>query len=385
MISDWRIVAVAAMLLLGGCNDISPYNELVAAAELGVEAVSLTPETVILNRAETQQMTFTATLDSGDERDLTTEARWLTGDSAVATVDDAGLVTAVQDGSTFVRASFGQFSAQRTIVVNTAELINLGIEGPASVSICKPTHFTLNGHYSDSTQRPIRSDATWTLEPSTAGLLDSSGTLTVTAPETTDVTLVASKDKISTRRPIDVIDDLKQIDLSAPVLEIAVKEEITLGATGIRTDGSRTDLADYATWQSQATSIAKVEPGGHIIAIEPGKTTISASCGGVKGEIAVTVLAEAKVSAIEIEKGRDEITVAQGDILQLDATAIYTDGHRAIATNDATWSAETIRGGPITVGNEKNNKGRVDTSNSGEAFIKAEYEGEVAYIKVIVQ
>ena len=373
------------MLLLGGCNDIDPYDELVAAAELGVEAVSLTPETVILNRAETQQMTFTATLAGGDTRDLTTEAEWITGDSAIATVDDAGLVTAVRDGSTFVRASFAQFAAQRTIVVNSAELVNLDIEGPDSVSICKPALFTLNGHYSDNTQRPIRSGASWTIAPSTAGLIDSSGTLTVTAPNTTAVVLVASKGAISAQRPVSVINDLKQIDLSAPTLEIAAKDSITLAATGIHTDGARTELAGYAAWQSKATDIAKVEPGGRVTAIAPGTTTISASCGGIKGEIAVTVLPEAEVSAIEIEKGRDEITVNRGDTLQLDVTAIYTTGRRAIVTDDAVWSAETIKGGPITVGNDKNNKGEVDTGNSGEAFVKAEYQGETAYIKVIVQ
>ena len=105
----------------------------------------------------------------------------------------------------------------------------------------------------------------------------------------------------------------------------------------------------------------------------------------MKGEIAVTVLPEAEVSAIEIEKGRDEITVNRGDTLQLDVTAIYTTGRRAIVTDDAIWSAETVKGGPITVGNDKNNKGEVNTGNSGEAFIKAEYQGEAAYIKVIVQ
>ena len=99
--------------------------------------------------------------------------------------------------------------------------------------------------------------------------------------------------------------------------------------------------------------------------------------------MAVTPVAE--VAAIEIENGRDEITVRKGEKLQLDLTAIYTSGRRATVTNDAEWSAETISGGPIGVGNTADDKGEVDTRNSGTAFIKAVFDNETAYIKVIVQ
>ncbi len=379
----WLLLTLA--LLLGGCNDIDPYDELVAAAELDVRAVELTPGPVLLSRGETQQMRFTATLGSGATRDLSPQARWQTGDPAIASVDGNGLVTAHADGSTYVRAGFGPFSAQQTITVNSADLVALRIDGSSSVSVCKPAGFSLTGSYDDGSERPVRGGASWALEPATAGAIDDNGTLTVTVADANAVTVVATKATVTARKQVTVIHDLTRIDLSAPMLELAVGDSITVAATGIYADNSTATLTNAAGWTSAASGIAKVSPGGRVEAVSAGSTTLTASCGGIEKTITITVIPAAEVAAIEIEGGRDEITVRKGEKLQLELTAIYTSGRRAIVTDEAQWSAEIIKGGPISVGNDAKNKGEVDTGNTGEAFIKAVFENETAYIKVIVQ
>ncbi len=382
---DPRWLLLAITLLLGGCNDIDPYDELVAAAELDIRTVTLTPGPVLLGRGETEQMHFTATLGSGGHRDLTTEARWQSGDPAIATIDGTGRLTARADGSTWVRARFGPFSAQQTVTVNSADLVTLRIDGSDSVSVCKPTGFSLSGGYSDGSTRPVRGDARWTLAPDTAGRIGDDGELTVTAAAIDSVTVGAGKNSLSAEKRVAVIHDLSRIVLAAETLSLAVGERITIGATGIHADGSQTPLDDVVTWRSATSGIAQVEAGGHIEGVSVGSTTLTADCGGIDATLTVTVTPVAEVAAIEIENGRDEITVRKGEKLQLDLTAIYTSGHRATVTDDAEWSAETISGGPIGVGNTADDKGEVDTRNSGTAFIKAVFDNETAYIKVIVQ
>ncbi len=382
---DWRYLLLP--LLLVGCNDkLDIYHESVAAAELGIDSVSLTPESIVLSRNESRQMTFTATLDNGSTYPLNDKAIWRTGNAAIATVDGQGLVTATGDGSTWVSARFAQFSAQRTILVNTADLVTLNIEGNDSISVCRPASYSLSGQFSDGSERPIEANtANWSLAPATAGTIDNSGKLTVTSAGVASVQLGATRNSISATKPVAVVHDLTRIALTSTSLSVEVGGSIRPTASAVYQDGSQTDVASIAKWTSSLPAIAKVDPSGRIEGVTVGSTTIEVSCGGISSAITVTVVPSAEVSALEIENGQAEIKVNKGATLTLDATAIYTTGRRSSVTADADWSVEVIKGGPISVSNDKGSKGEVDTRNAGEAFVKATFNNQTAYIKVIIQ
>jgi hypothetical protein len=384
---DLRILLLLALTLLAGCsNDTDHFVEAVTAAELDIRSVTLTPDDLILNSDETQQMTFMGILADNTQHDLTKLARWETGDSAVLTVDSDGLVTARQDGVTFVRASYARFAAQSTLRVSNATLVSLEITGANQIDICKPLQLGLIGHYSDGTTRTLSNRGeSWSVTPATVAAIDTTGKLTVTGATTDLVEAVASKDGVTSRYNININHTLTSISLSKTTLTLEVDATATLTATGLYAGGSQADLGGIASWSSSVPAIATVEPGGAVTAVAVGATTISAECGGIKGSSSVTVTPRSEIQSIEIESGQDEIRVKQDNALQLTVTAIDGSGNRSDVTDKAEWSVQQISGGPISVSNADDTKGEVDTSKTGEAFIKATYENNTAYIKVIVE
>lgn len=72
-----------------------------------VDSVAVTPATATLAAAETEQLTATATLlDEETEADVTGDTEWESDDEAAATVDAAGLVTAVATGEATITGTY---------------------------------------------------------------------------------------------------------------------------------------------------------------------------------------------------------------------------------------------------------------------------------------
>ncbi|MEV2279184.1 Ig-like domain-containing protein [Nocardiopsis sp. NPDC049922] len=67
--------------------------------------------------ATTQQLTVTATYGSGSTSDVTASAAYSSSDELVATVDTAGLITAVGAGSATVTATFDGSSSSCAVTV----------------------------------------------------------------------------------------------------------------------------------------------------------------------------------------------------------------------------------------------------------------------------
>jgi uncharacterized protein YjdB len=63
------------------------------------------------------QFTATATLSNGTTQDVTSTATWQSGDSTIATVSSAGLVTGVAAGNTTVTATYQSVTASDAIAV----------------------------------------------------------------------------------------------------------------------------------------------------------------------------------------------------------------------------------------------------------------------------
>ncbi|HWC74999.1 MAG TPA: Ig-like domain-containing protein [Gemmatimonadales bacterium] len=84
-------------------------------ATLGSRAVAVTPNAATLAPNATAQLSATITDWNGSP--VVGTVKWATHDPGVATVDNAGLVTAVKAGSTTVTATFSGAAGRATITV----------------------------------------------------------------------------------------------------------------------------------------------------------------------------------------------------------------------------------------------------------------------------
>ena len=111
----------------GGMDDAGPVDAATApdagpsddgGAMAALVSIDVTPSTATLDVGGTQALTVTGTYDDGSTAAVTTGVAFRTADAAVATVDDAGVVTAVASGTTTVTATVGALSDGAEVTVS---------------------------------------------------------------------------------------------------------------------------------------------------------------------------------------------------------------------------------------------------------------------------
>jgi hypothetical protein len=115
--TSWRIGALALALFAGvACGEDDPNPvEPPAAVDIVLSDTSIT-----LIRGQTPTRQINASVTGSSNAGLT----WTTGNSSIATVSQAGLVTAVADGQTFVTAvSAADPTKNRSVVVNVVSTV----------------------------------------------------------------------------------------------------------------------------------------------------------------------------------------------------------------------------------------------------------------------
>lgn len=100
------VISVAVDGVKAECN--------VSVVGIPVESVELSEDELSLTKGETAQLTAAVLPENADNRTVT----WTTEDKSVATVDAEGLVTAVGAGSTVIKASAGNVSAECNVTVS---------------------------------------------------------------------------------------------------------------------------------------------------------------------------------------------------------------------------------------------------------------------------
>jgi len=111
----WLAAAAAFALPTGACTSDSPT---------GVPAIRIdvAPSPVTLETDETRQLTATVRSTSGTVMDHATVA-WSSTNASVATVTQAGLVTAVGKGTTQIQATFTNVTGSAVVTVNNATVL----------------------------------------------------------------------------------------------------------------------------------------------------------------------------------------------------------------------------------------------------------------------
>lgn len=90
--------------------------------------------------ATTQQLTVTLHFDDESTQDVTAEATYESSATGVATVSEAGLITAVSEGSATITATYGAFTDTCAVTVDPEpepEPENIEVS-PSSVTLDHP-------------------------------------------------------------------------------------------------------------------------------------------------------------------------------------------------------------------------------------------------------
>lgn len=242
------------------------------------------PETpLVLATGETATAETSYTYDGETPENAQPEVVYTSGDAAIATVDENGVITGVAEGETTITATVGELSASRTVSVIIpverleAESMALHLaDGPASLTYTVvPENFTGELTFASANNAIVTVDANGQITPVAVG----DTTVTVTAPN--GLTATAA---------VHVWDGPKALTLTPG------KTEITTGGgtqIAVADEAGNEVAAESLTWASSDETVAQVS-GGWVDVTGTGAVTITASTEyGVSTSVELTGVAPA--------------------------------------------------------------------------------------------
>lgn len=264
-------IALAGAFMLAACG--------------GPKLIGVTlPETpLVLATGETATAETSYTYDGETPENAQPEVVYTSGDAAIATVDENGVITGVAEGETTITATVGELSASRTVSVIIpverleAESMMLHLaDGPASLTYTVvPKNFTGELTFASADESIATVDAAGQVTPVAVG----DTTVTVTAPN--GLTATAA---------VHVWDGPKALTLTPG------KTEITTGGgtqIAVADEAGNEVAAESLTWTSSDESIATVTEGW-VDVTGTGAVTITASTEyGVSTSVELTGVAPA--------------------------------------------------------------------------------------------
>jgi uncharacterized protein YjdB len=254
-----------------------------------VATVAVSPSSVNLTIGGTQQITATPQDAQGNAlagRAVT----WQSGNTQVATVTAAGLITAVGAGSTTVTATSEGKTGTVSVTVAAPAVGSVSVSpGSATVSVAATTQLT-------ATVRDVSGAAmegvsvSWASDKPLTAAVSQSGVVTGLLPGTATITATAGE-RSGTATITVQLAPVASVTVSPSTLSLRDRDN---QRTGTLTATVKDLLGNVltgrvVTWASSNTQVATVDQSGLVTAQNKGDATISAASEGKIGTAAVNV------------------------------------------------------------------------------------------------
>jgi serine/threonine-protein kinase len=335
-----------------------------------VASVRLEPPTESLEVGECVVFDATPRTESG-ARVEAARLKWESSDPNVATVDSAGVVTAAAAGTASISVSVGQVRSSVEVVVVDPQVATIEVEAPAEVR--SGTRATLGARALDRHGKRMETAITWVSRNPTFADITPDGVLM--ARRRGVAVVVAEAGGVA--RAVSIA--ISPPPVVAVVID-GVPPAIVPGTTAtlrgiVRTARSSDEDQDRPIdWKSSDPSIATVSTDGVLAARKPGRTVVSATSEGIRGEAEVNVVA---VRADSIVIAEPPSVLRLGDKTLLKAT-VY-DARGTVLPRQVTWRSSDPR--VVTV----DQSGRVTTGAEGWAIVTAHVDGVESPVEIVVR
>jgi uncharacterized protein YjdB len=293
---------VATVAPNGTVTAVAPGTSIITATSEGksgtatvtvtavpVASVTVAPTSASLTIGGTQQVTATPR-DAANNALTGRTVTWQSANTNVATVTQAGLITAVGAGSTTVTAT--SEGKTGTVAVTVASpVVGSVTVAPTTASLAVAATTTLTATVRDANGAVMSGTAvTWSSDNPQTAAVSQSGVVTGVQPGTATITATAGG-KSGTATITVALAPVATVTLSPPQLNLRDRNNQRTGTLTVtlKDANGNTLTGRTVTWSSSNTSVATVTQSGVVTAQGRGNATITATSEGKSGTATVVV------------------------------------------------------------------------------------------------
>ena len=362
-------VATGSVTITASNSGISQTFAL-TVTDAALASISLSDaQSATIAAGSTDQLTATGVYTDSTHQDITATVTWTSGNSAVATVDNSGLVTSTTAGSVVITATSGQITQNFTLTVTAATLASIQLSDAQSASIAVDTtdQITATGIYTDGTHQDLTNSVAW--DTTDAALATISATGLATGVSAGNVHITAAQGQVTARFALAVTaSPLSTISLAdSESGNVAAGSTDQLTATGHYGDGTTQDLSSTVSWTVDDSTVANVDAVGLVTTIAAGTVTITAASGTIAESFTLAVSA-ATLSSINVSDAQQGV-IPLGTTDQLTATGHYSDSSHQDLSLQVTWTIDDSSVATVDT------TGLVSAVSAGSAVVTATLSG----------
>ncbi|MEO6529225.1 MAG: Ig-like domain-containing protein [Gemmatimonadaceae bacterium] len=333
-----------------------------------VRSVTLAPTTLSLTPLQTGTLVPTVTLANGT---VVTDrlVAFTSSDPLIASVTQAGVVTALLPGTSTITASSGGQSATSVVTVGLVPVATVTV-APATVSLTPLQTRTLVATVTDAngtvvTNRPV----SWSSSNALVATVTQAGVVTALIVGSTTIT-ATSESKSGTATVTVGPVPVGSVTVTPSTATLAAGAGTTLTATVKDANGNVMQGAQVA-WSTSNSQVAAVSSSGAVTTSLAGTATITATSGGQSGTATITVNPGA-VTSVSVTPKTGSVRV--GVTGQLTATAKDSKGN-VVTGRTFVWTSSNNTNATVAAGNPSS-IGLVTGKKAGTATITVTADGQ---------
>ncbi len=322
----------------------SASDSAVVTVAQQVSGIAVSPATHTLVVGDTLRLAAAAT-DANGQPVAGTTFVWASGDTAVATVDDAGFVTGVGAGEVEITAA----------AVGVAGAAQLAIVAPAPTAIAVAPDTVAFAAVGDTARlmADVRDQVgnvmadqavAWASSDTLVAMVDSDGLVTATGNGATAIMAAAGP---AADTAIVTVMQVVGVVVSPAADTIAPGDTLRLAAELFDENGRLVSGAAFS-WSTSDMSVADVDGAGLVRGVGEGAATITATAGEAFGVSEITVATLERVALVALYEATDGPNWANSDNWLTDAPlgdwyGVRTDGSgRVVSLNlSGQWDRES--------------------------------------------
>ena len=318
--------------------------------EKKVTSISLSEVRLSMNPGNTVDLTVTVLPADADNKSVT----WSSSNTAVATVDANGTVTAVAKGTAVITAAAKDGSGKKAACnVTVSQPVTKLTLSKTSLSLKKGTTEVLKAQAEPANAN--NKSVTWSSSNTAVATVDANGTVTAVAKGTAVIT-AAAKDGSGKKAACNVTvgQPVTKLTLSKTILSLKKGTAAVLKAQAEPANANNKSV----TWSSSNTAVAKVGTDGTVTAVAKGTAVITAAAKDGSGKKAacyvtviqpVTKLTLSKTS-LSLKKGTAAVLKAQAEPANANNKSVtWSSSNTAVATVAADGTVKAVKKGTAVI------------------------------------